>query len=304
MPRDLTLHDVATILGHVTNPTPWELWNILKGNIDEPPNETAANQWRRILRPQIIRGVAERYRANLTPFPAVDPPRALVPLSGALNIANSGDLPVSRDAQILLVRQVSADAFDFNWKNQGVVQAPNSEQTRAQIFLEACGARAAALFVLVGAGAAEHIVEIPRNPALLAEIKAKVEAFRHSLETGDEPAPDYVEDWRSLQLKYPPDNPEPLDLTNRPDIDELVAQLVAAQERKKKGAAEERAGKTECTRLTGLFKAILGNHASAHISGGQSLVFTTLSQPPKQTAGWTTQVLNVVPTNGAVSRLH
>lgn len=295
MKRDIRLHDIPTIIGTSKNPSPWELWNICTGAIEEPPRVSAASDWRRLLRRAAIDGLQKRYGCTLADLPAKDPPDAPVRLYDLIAIGAPGALPLTQGSNALLLRQTSRDAFQQVWKRGSAVEAPIEDIAKAQIYMAAYGLQSIAIFVLAGGGEDEALVEIAFDKKVADDITAKIAAFRASIEAGDEPAPDYSVDWKGLAAKYLPTDPEELNLSDRPDVAKIAEEYAAGLSKKSAAQRLVKEAEAHAEARKAMLKAILGNHATARLPDGSQIVFKQVSVGPKQSPGYSYATLNIVP---------
>lgn len=294
MIRDLRLFDVPTILGASTNPTPWELWNICAGKIDEPPRASAASDWRKLLKGAVLKGIEDRYRCTLHPMEAHNPPHSCVRLFDLQTIVAPGDLPLSRPCDALLLRQIAADVLANVWRKDSRVEPPLAEMAKAQLYMHAYNLPNMAIFVLASGGESEALVELTYDETFALDIIQRVNDFRQSILENREPSPDFKVDWKALEARYKPTIASPpLDLRDRPDITEIKNAYVSLSSQKTANGrvgreleADEKAKKAQ-------LKSILGNHASAVLSDGSMITFKEVSMKESVRAASSYQKLDV-----------
>jgi len=296
MIRDLRLFDVPTILGASTNPTPWELWNICAGRIEEPPRASAASDWRQLLKSAVLKGIEDRYRCKLHPMEVREPPHSCVRLFDLQTIVSAGDLPLSKPCDALILRQINADVLANVWRKDSRVEPPLAEIAKAQLYMHAYSLPNMALFVLASGGEAEALVELSYDETFALDIIARVNDFRQSILDNNEPSPDFKVDWKALEARYKPTVAgPPLDLRDRPDITEiknayaqLSSQKTANSRVGRELEAEEKAKKAQ-------LKSILGNHASALLSDGSLITFKEVCIKEQVRAASSYQRLDITP---------
>ncbi|HRY01659.1 MAG TPA: hypothetical protein P5256_00935 [Beijerinckiaceae bacterium] len=302
MIRDIRLSDVPTILGSSNNPSPWELWNICAGHIEEPPRFSAASDWRRMLKDAAVAGIQSRYRCTLTKTEAVDPPASCVRLYDLLTITSQGDLPLVGRCDALLLKQVSGDVFNAVWKRPAGIEAPLADIAKAQLYMQAYNLKAIAIFVLAGGGENEGLVELSYDPVFAADIADRVNAFRQSILDNNEPSPDFKVDWKALEARYLPTiAAPPLDLRDRPEITAIKDNYTTAVSRK---SAHSRVGKeidAEVEERKAQLKSVLGNHASAILSDGSSVAFKQINVKEQRRPPSSYQRIDIQPAGGQLN---
>lgn len=302
MIRDIRLSDIPTILGASNNPSPWELWNICAGRIEEPPRFSAASDWRRLLKDAAVAGIQNRYRCTLAKTAAIDPPSSCVRLYDLLTITSKGDLPLAGHCDALLLKQVSGDVFNAVWKRPAGIEAPLADIAKAQLYMHAYGIKTIAIFVLVGSGENEGLVELSYDPEFAADIANRVNAFRASILDNNEPSPDFKVDWKALEARYLPTIADPpLDLRDRPEITQIKEAYTTALSKK---SAHTRVGNeiaAEVEERKAQLKSVLGNHASAILSDGSSVIFKQINVREQRRPPSSYQRIDITPAGGQLN---
>ncbi|MPR05679.1 hypothetical protein [Microvirga tunisiensis] len=192
----LGYRDIGSMLGVAKDTTAWELWNVEKGIIPKTDTFSSRVFWTKQLRDQVLQGIGKRYNAELGPLET----RIIHDIVGiaAAEIRVKGDLPVE-NATHLILRMSSKEAFDFNYFNNGEQITPPLDLVHATLVQSAFGTTDVAIFILVGNGESERVIEIGPNPFLDIEIDQAIKTFKRHLDENEEPAPDFQLDSKTLQ---------------------------------------------------------------------------------------------------------
>jgi predicted phage-related endonuclease len=211
--RDVTASVAGALFGVHDFVTPYQLWALKSGLIEDNIVETAAMRRGRLLEPVAIRLLREE-----RPTWRVEPcstyfrdPHARI---GATPDALAVD-PERTGFGIVQIKSVEQSAFRRKWRNDsGEVEPPLWIAVQALVEANLTGADWAVIAALtVSFGADIHVVEVPFNAAIWEQLNTRVAEFWRCVETKEPPPLDYQRDGEALTKIYAGDNGETVDLT-------------------------------------------------------------------------------------------
>lgn len=211
--QDVTASVAGALFGVHDFITPYQLWALKSGLIEENIVENAAMRRGRLLEPVAIRLLSEerpswRVERCLTYF------RNPLFRIGATPDALAVD-PERTGFGIVQIKSVEQSAFRRKWRNEtGEVEPPLWIAVQALVEANLTGADWAVVAALtVGFGADIHVVEVPFNPAIWAELTTRVTEFWRCVEAKEPPPLDYQRDGEALTKIYAGDDGSTVDLT-------------------------------------------------------------------------------------------
>lgn len=193
---DLTSTEVATLYGLNPYSTLYETWHRKKAGEAVQRTDTDRMKWGRRLEAVVALGVAEDlgWKAE---------PRKIYQRIPALRLGASFDFQAQQEPDGLIglmeVKNVDRKVFDSQWQEVGdEYQAPAHIELQLQVQLMVSGLSWGAIVALVGGNDAKVLMR-KAEPAICADIEAKVKAFWASIEAGTEPRPDFDRDGEYLR---------------------------------------------------------------------------------------------------------
>lgn len=257
---DVTASAAGCLLGVHDYLTPYALWALKSGLVQEDPEESPVMVRGRLLEPvalQLLREQRPGWRLWQPGAYWRDPVRRIGATPDALAINEAGHLGV------IQVKTVEPSVFRRKWRTEdGAVEPPLWIVVQALVEAHLVGARWAAVAAMrVGFGLDLDVVEVPLHAGLIARIEAEVAAFWGSVESGQPPAADYGRDGATIAALHAPDDDlPPLDLS----ADNRIMELVAERETLSRIAAETKAEREKVDaeiveKLAGHTVALLGD---------------------------------------------
>lgn len=262
--QDVTASAAAALLGEHPYLTPFELWALKMGKIDDP-EDTPAMKRGRLLEPVAIELMKERHPDWEFQLPGVylrDPARRL----GA-----TPDLYARRpDGSMVNCQIKTADhwAFKANWfdKNTQSVDLPTwiSFQTMIETELSLAEAGMVALMT-IGNGLNLYEIDVPRHAGAMRALSEAVADFWALMDSGKPMPPDYGRDGEAIKRVYDAGGAPAIDLTG----DNGFGAALAAREQYK---AIEKDAKEKVDLAETEIKAKMGNSDVAKY-GGKSVTW-------------------------------
>ncbi len=223
--QDVTASACAALLGAHEFMTPFALFALKAGTVDEDPEETPAMRRGRLLEPVAVALLAEEH-----------PDWSITHNSGAaqvylreasMRLGATPDVFVSdpdRGTGIVQVKSVEQSVFRQKWKtDDGTFEPPLWIVAQAIVEAKLAGAAwAAVAAIVVGHGIDLHLVDVPIHQRLFDRIASEVGTFWQRIETGDAPSPDFSRDASVLQQLYANPRLDPVDLTGDNRLIELL----------------------------------------------------------------------------------
>lgn len=287
--QDVTASAAGCLLGVHDYLTPYELWALKAGLIQEDPEETAPMQRGRLLEPVAVQLLREMrptwtitHNTGAAQIYLRDPDARL----GATPDVFAVD-PERDGTGIVQIKSVEPGVFRRKWRDPdtGDVAPPLWIAVQAIVEAHLAGAAWAAVAALtVGFGADLEIVPVPIHAGVLDAVRAKVAEFWTMVDEGRQPAPDFARDGELIARLYADEKPDELDLTLDNRMPELVRDHRALKRQAKICAAR-------LAEVDAEVKAKLGNHTVALIAGGKRITWKTQNRKGYTVAPSTARVL-------------
>lgn len=228
--KDVTASAAGALLGVHDYLTPYALWALKSGLIQEDPEESPVMVRGRLLEPVALRLLQEQRPDWQVWTPGAywrDPAVRLGATPDALAID-----PARPGHGVIQVKTVEPSVFRRKWRAEdGAVEPPVWIAVQAMVEAHLTGASWVAVVAMrVGFGLDLDVIDIPLHAGLIERIEREVAAFWRGVETGTPPAADYGRDGAALAaLNEPDDALPPLDLTRDNRILELIAERDVAK---------------------------------------------------------------------------
>lgn len=282
--KDVTASVAGALLGVHDYQTPYSLWALKAGLLEDDPEETAPMKRGRLLEPValqllkeqkpdwvIAKGVIGRgemylrspdHRIGCTPdATAYDPARAAAanPKHGAL--------------VVIQFKSVEASIFRKKWKDEsGTITPPLWIVVQGIVEAWLTGAEYAYVAALViGFGIELHVIEIPIHKGIIEKLQAQTALFWQKVAEGKAPDPDYARDGEAIASIYAQTNGTTIDLTADNQLPELLLEdkelsaINSANEKRRKAIKAEIISK-------------MGNAEAAHAPGGWLITAATTAR--------------------------
>lgn len=259
---------VPTLLGLKKNPSPWELWHVLKGNIPSAQVESSRGFWSRRLHREFVMGLQERYSCILFDRSKehVNPTKQILSRN-LIEVRSAGQLPLSHDTKHIHLVQISSENYAINWNVNGVVQPPPYIIAEVHPIMAALGVESIAVALIVAGGDFEAFVEIDFDPILWNEIKTATTDFIFSLDMDEEPAPDFTIDADAIEKRYRPTDRNPKDYQEDRAFNKIVADYESITQEIQGLERDVREKQKTQSKLKAQIITALGNHAAAQGKG-------------------------------------
>lgn len=269
---DITASTIGAMLGIHEYLTPYELFALKTGLIEEDPEETPAMRRGRLLEPVAIELIREEH-----PDWIVAAPRAYY-RDPAARLGATPDVIAEhpdRGMGVLQIKTVERSVFARKWRGDAGVEPPLWIACQAAVEAHLVGAEWAAVAAMtVGFGLDLHLVEVPLLPALIERIRAEVAAFWRRVAENDPPPPDYGRDGDAIARVYADEGTGPeIDLTT----DNRTTALLDLWDVRR---ADEKAAATDVRAIKAELLDKLGTAAGARTARGR------LSAPLVRRAGY------------------
>lgn len=235
--RNINSTEVAALFNMSPYVTLFELWHRKKDAVIDTIEETERMRWGTRLESAIAHGVAEDNDWS------VEPMKSYTELPD-LRLGSSFDFAIMPDG-ILEIKNVDGLAFKNGWEidEDGTIEAPPHIELQVQTQLLVSDRKYAYIAALVGGNTVALIHREP-DEAIQKQIIKKVTEFWASIESGQEPTPDWIKDAEYitglLQHAEPNKMAQPT-----PAVDDLVRQYKEATEKEKTAGQEKDALKAQ-----------------------------------------------------------
>lgn len=185
--KDITSTDVAALFGLSPYMTEYELWHRKRGGHVVLIEDNDRMKWGRRLQDAIAKGLAEDNGWKIRPMKEY----MRIP---ELRVGSSFDYAIGKEG-ILEVKNVDSLAFRDGWAvdEDGNVEAPPHVEMQVQHQLLVTGRKEAYIGALIGGNRAVPIRR-EADPEIGNAILEKAQTFWESVETGQEPNPDFTRD--------------------------------------------------------------------------------------------------------------
>jgi YqaJ-like viral recombinase domain len=219
--HDVTASVAGCLLGVHEYVTPFGLWALKSGRVQEDPEESIAMRRGRLLEPVAAVLISEEHPAWKVTPPGVylrDPEARL----GA-----TPDLFIEdQDAGfgVIQVKSVEPSIFRRSWRDEktGEVNPPLWIAVQAIVEASLAGASWAAVAAMrVGFGLDLELVPVPIHAGVITRVRAAVAEFWRMVESGQRPDADWKRDLEMIESLYEPTG-EILDLSDRNDLPVLA----------------------------------------------------------------------------------
>lgn len=242
--QDITASVAGALLGVHEFTTPYALFALKSGAIQEDPEETGPMKRGRLLEPVAVQLMREQQ-------PSWSISRGEVYLrDGAARLGATPDVFVEdpvRGPGVVQIKSVEASIFRKKWKGEdGELSPPLWVAVQGILEAHLAGAKWAAVAPLVvGFGVDLPIIDIPIHAGVIDRLKVETAAFWQRVEAGEPPPADYARDGEIIAKLYASDNGQSIDLSGDNHLPELLAedetlgeQLSSAGKRRKEIRAE------------------------------------------------------------------
>lgn len=260
--KDVTASVAGALLGVHEFTTPYSLWALKSGVVEEDPEESAAMRRGRFMEPVAISVLQEMY-----PEWRVVPGGKVYLRDPETRIGATPDLFVEcpeRGPGVVQIKSVEQSIFRKKWKDPetGEVRPPLWIAVQGITEAYMAGAKWAAVApIVVGFGIDVHLIDIPIHAGVVDRLKIETSIFWRNVEHGMAPPADFGRDGEIISQLYGATNGETIDLTGDNRISELV-QLNEQYAEQESDLKEKRAAvKAEII-------SKLGNAEAAHCAGG------------------------------------
>jgi len=267
--QDITASVAGALLGVHEYTTPYALWALKTGQIQEDAEETPAMRRGRRLEPIAIEELRELrpdWQVKPCKFYYRDPEARLGATPDAF-----ASCP-ERGLGIVQIKTVEPMIFRKKWRDPetGEIELPLWIAVQAIVEAHLTGAKwACVVALIVGHGIDLEIIDVPIHAGVIDRIRTAVADFWHLVGSGETPAPDYGRDGAIIEQLFRADNGETIDLTT----DNALPGLLAERERlsEEKSAAEKRLKEIKAEIL-----AKLGNASFARVADGRLISAKTI----------------------------
>lgn len=242
--RDVTASVAGALLGVHDYQTPYGLWALKSGRVQEDPDETAPMRRGRLLEPVALQMLAED-RPGWTIRPGRQYFRAPDLRIGATPDAFA-TRPDRQGEGIVQIKTTTDQVFRRKWVDpEGDPDEPVLPlwiAVQANVEARLTGAAWAAVGVLiVGHGLDLRVIDVPIHDGIWARLKAEVSRFWAMVEAGEEPEIDPQRDGAAIAAVYSETAERVVDLGHHNDLPELLIERAALRTREEDGReAKER----------------------------------------------------------------
>lgn len=204
--QDITSTDVAALFGISPYLTKFELWHRKKTSTIVEIEQNQRMAWGNRLQDAIAKGISDDYSLTIRPMKEyIRVPAWRIGSSFDYSVCPHGKNPIhgcDTEDEILEVKNVDSLAYKEGWLIQGdTVEAPPHIELQAQHQLLVSGRSRASIGALIG-GNRVTLIKREADPQIHEAIKAKVAAFWESIDSNQEPEPDFKEDAKFLAKLY------------------------------------------------------------------------------------------------------
>lgn len=267
--QDVTASVCGALLGVHEYQTPYELWALKSGLVEESVEETGAMRRGKLLEPvalQVIREERPTWGVSPNKFYLRDPEK---------RIGGTPDLFAScpeRGLGNIQVKTVEPMIFRQKWRDPetGGVELPLWIAVQAMVEARLAGAAwACVAAMVVGHGIQLELIEVPIHEGVLARLDEAVVEFWRSVEEKRPPSPDFARDGGTIERLLGHETGEEIDLSS----DNLLPAILDEKERlaAERGAAEKRLKEIKAEIL---FK--LGDASAARCADGRVITAKTV----------------------------
>lgn len=228
--------------------TRFELWHQKAGNIPSADlDHDERVQAGRFLEPSIAAWAAEKWDWPVTNVAEYLPHPTVAHMGASLDFESETGEPV--EIKNVDSRRFFDPASEWATEGEEVLDAPAHMLIQIQHQL-ACrpGPERGWLVACVG-GNRLYRMPVPRHERMTARLEAEVDAFWRSIETGEEPQPDFEADAQAIALLYGGTGGESVDLRQVPRARMLCAEYLDAHEHEKAGKKRKQAALAELKTL-------------------------------------------------------
>jgi len=258
--KDITASVAGALLGVHEYQTPYGLWALKTGQIQEDAEETPAMRRGRLLEPVALALLGEerpewKVIPNKTYFR--DPVHHLGATPDAFATCPE------RGMGIVQVKTVEAGIFRRKWVDSetGEVELPLWIAVQAIIEAHLTGAKwACVAAMVVSHGLDLQVVDVPIHPGIVERIRTAIHEFWNLVESGQAPDPDYSRDGALLARLMVQDNGGEIDLS----ADNMLPIILEERERLK---AEIKANGERCDEIDAEVRAKVGEAQVGRMPG-------------------------------------
>jgi len=266
--RDITASVAGALLGVHEYQTPYGLWALKTGQIQEDADETPPMRRGRLLEPVALQLLEEerptwKVMPNKTYFR--DPMSRLGATPDAFVTCPE------RGMGICQVKTVEASVFRRKWVNSdtGEVELPLWIAVQAIVEAHLTGAKwACVAAMVVSHGLDMQVIDVPIHEGIIERLRDAVHEFWGLVESGRAPDPDYGRDGETIARLFDADQGTEIDLYHDNHLPILIDERDVLKSEIK--VREER-----CAEIEAEFKAKIGEHAAAYLSDGRRVTWKT-----------------------------
>lgn len=264
--KDVTASVAGALFGVHEFITPFKLWQLKAGRLEADPEESPAMKRGRLLEPVAIALLREQRPHWRVAHNSGSATRYYRDPEARIGATPDALVEFDDEKAVVQIKSVEATAFRRKWiKDDGIIEPPLWIAVQASVEAYLTGSsRAFVAALVVGHGIDLHVVEVPLIAGLIDRIKELSVAFWKSVETGEEPAPDYRLDGETLDRLYSRNEGGEVDLTRDARIELLVMARNVASARK-------RDAESELDQIDAEVKAKMKGAAVAHLAGGRKI---------------------------------
>lgn len=261
--KDVTASAIGCLLGVHDWISPYQLWGLKSGRLQEDPEQTPAMRRGRMLEDDALEILAED-RPNWK----IEPGRHYFRDPDARIGATPDAFAIHPERGRGIVQIKTVHEFDFRrkWQDPDTREITLPLWIACQSILEAHltdGSWACVGALVVGRGLDLHLIDVPIHAGLIARMRDEVAKFWEIVASGEEPPSDWARDADTLARIFPNDNGTEVDLSGDNEVPTLLD-----ERRDLKRDAKSIADRLET--IDTALKAKLGNHASAFVSRGRT----------------------------------
>lgn len=298
--RDVTASVIGALLGVHDFATPFGLWALKSGLVQEDPEENRAMRRGRLLEPVAIRLLAEdRPGWKITePGTYYRDPAARI---GATPDAFATD-PERPGFGIVQVKTVEPSIFRRKWVDEDEGTRPPL-WTVLQAVTEAylTGADWAVVVAMtVGFGLDLHVVEVPIHAGVMDRLKAEVATFWTMVENATAPEPDFAKDGALIARMYAQDDGREIDLS----ADNRLPEMLAERARLVVTEAEGRDANRDRAKLDAEILARLGTASRGRLADGTVISAPQVTRPGRYQFPTSYRSIRITAPRGAALQDH
>lgn len=231
--QDVTASVAGALLGVHPYQTPFALWALKSGRVEDDDSDNPVLRRGRLLEPVVIEMLREdrpdwtvEYRRDNAYFRDPEARIGATPDAFATR-------PDIFGQGVVQVKTVADDKFRREWVDAetGEVVLPLWIAVQAIVEATLTGATwACAAVMVIGRGIDLQVVDVPLNTRVMARLRREVAEFWRMVDAGEEPPIDWNRDGAAVAEVYRDSMPDRKDLTSSTDLDLVVGRFAAARE--------------------------------------------------------------------------